>query len=495
MKGIDDIVAKPFQHDASRAARLAGYSDLFTSYQLGLMSYFSLNSAGADVLDKWGDAYCGKPRISHEICIDGSWADLSLEALYPTNSPMHSVGMFSGLREQFRARGILDKADLYYRNSCEWMRRIRKFCFEKMRRSRRTSGFDFLGDTNGHWQTFGYSSGMMDEFLRLKPGETVENVLRYNSPAVVLCSLGSDFNVSAGSVKPVLFTVSNFADDAPAATLEASLVDADGKTVWKGTIPSCGTKNGSVADLGRLEVRVPEARDVRRYVLKAVYSGGAVTAANEWELYAFPREKALEPPKGVRVAAKMGEKELLDALAAGETVLLLGPGPFPSDRMTFRIGLAGRVDGHYATVIKKNHPLFAGLPHEGFCGWQFRRLMEGGRAVRLEGGIPFDPTVDVVSSAKCVVRKSALFEYRVGNGRLLVSSFNLGGTDPAQVWLRNRLYIYAVSPAFAPDVRVTREQVRAAISAKPVALERNKNLARNVNDPANAVRAYDLAQP
>ena len=57
----------------------------------------------------------------------------------------------------------------------------------------RVAGFDFLGDINTHWHTFGYSVGMMDEFYRLKPGETVENVLRYNSAAVVLSDLGSEY--------------------------------------------------------------------------------------------------------------------------------------------------------------------------------------------------------------------------------------------------------------------------------------------------------------
>ena len=96
-----------------------------------------------------------------------------------------------------KEKGLLDRADTYFVNSCEWMWRIRKHCFEKLRAADRVAGYDFLGDINTHWHTFGYSVGMMDEFYRLKPGETVENALRYNSAAVVLSDLGSDFNVTA----------------------------------------------------------------------------------------------------------------------------------------------------------------------------------------------------------------------------------------------------------------------------------------------------------
>ena len=222
--GKDVIVDSPFPHNPERMRRLSRYCDIWTSYQLGLASYESLNSQSSTTLDAWGDVYCGKPRTSHEICIDGSYVDLSLEKEYPPGSPILETGIFSGVREQLRAKGLLDRADAYFRNSCEWMRRIRKFTFEKVRAADRVAGYDFLGDINTHWHTFGYSVGMMDEFYRLKPGETVENVLRYNSAAVVLSNLGSDFNVAAGETKRVKFSISNYAGDAAGATLRVSLV-------------------------------------------------------------------------------------------------------------------------------------------------------------------------------------------------------------------------------------------------------------------------------
>ena len=164
MKGKDAIVPTPFPHNAERMARLAPFCDMFTSYQLGLTSYESLNRGSAADLDAWGDAYGGKPRTSHEICIDGSYVDFGLEKMYPPDSPILKTGLFSEPRRVLAEKGLLDRADVYFRNSCEWMRRIRKFTFEKVRAADRVAGFDFLGDINTHWHTFGYSVGMMDEF-------------------------------------------------------------------------------------------------------------------------------------------------------------------------------------------------------------------------------------------------------------------------------------------------------------------------------------------
>ena len=497
MPGKDVIVPRPFRHNPERMKRLAAFCDMWTSYQLGLTSYESLNSQGPGTLDAWGDAYCGKPRTSHEICIDGSYVDLGLERMYAPDSPIVKAGIFSGIREQLAAKGLLDRADAYFRNSCEWMRRIRKFTFEKLRAADRVAGYDFLGDINTHWHTFGYSVGMMDEFYRLKPGETVENVLRYNSAAVLLCDLGSDFNVMAGEKKRITFSVSNYDRKMTRPELRADLVDESGELVSGGCAELLDVPNGRVSELKTIGYRIPESDVPRKYLLRASLTDGTTRCANEWEIYAFPRGGGAvsAPQADVKVVTDISEPDLQAAMAKGERVLLLGAGPFKSLPMSYRIGMAGRCSGNFATVIKPDHPALAGLPHEGFCGWQFRRLMEGGRAVQLEAGIPFDPVVDVASAVKCVIRQAALFEYRIGKGRLLVCSFNLNGDDPAAMWLRNGLVEYAKSDAFEPALELTSEQLHAVVSAPLVSGAPDENRARNPHDPASSVRAGELAQP
>jgi hypothetical protein len=180
----------------------------------------------------------------------------------------------------------------------------------------------------------------------------------------------------------------------------------------------------------------------------------------------------------------------------GESVLLLGAGPFKSLPTTFRVGLAGRCSGNYATVIKSGHPAFEGLPHDGYCGWQFRRLLEGGAAVQLEAGVPFDPVIDIASAVKHVIRQAMVFEYRIGKGRLMVCSFSFGKNDPAAVWLRDRLVSYVSGDRFKPSQSLTVEQLRAVINAPLVSgAKRNANRARNPNDTSGLVRAGRFAQP
>ncbi|MBQ6141837.1 MAG: hypothetical protein IJI54_11195 [Kiritimatiellae bacterium] len=516
--GRDGVVNKPFKHNPARMKRLAEFCDFFTSYQLGATSYHSLNGQSAAELDRWGDAYCGKPRVSHEICIDGSFADISIEKDYPKGSPLAASGVYSEIRRHLAERGLLDRAETYARNSAEWMWRIRKFTFEKVRSMKRTVGYDFLGDINTHYHTFGYFVGMMDEFFRLKSGETVENALRYNSAAVLFTNLGSDFNVRAGEKKRVAFSISNFAGDAKDAVVRVSLVregtrngeccqcenvassnvassqlgkDAIGKEEWKAEKKVGEVKNGEIAAIGEFEVAIPVSDKPVKYLLRASFVGGAVKAENEWEVYAFPKNSTFSTrpnSQNVRVVSNISRDDLLAAMARGERVLLFGAGPFNSLKTTYRIGLAGRPSGNYATVVKMGHPALAGFPHDGYCGWQFRRLMEGGAAVQLEAGVPFDPIIEIVSSEKFLIRQAALFEYRVGEGRLLVCSFAFGANDPAAAWLKARLEAYAASDAFQPAQTLTPDQLRAVIDAPRFSAEANRNEALNPNDPASYVR-------
>lgn len=496
VRGKDVIVKKPFSHNPERISRLSEYCDLYTSYQLGVTSYDSLNTGTSADLDAWGDVYCGKPRTSHEICIDSSYVDFGLEKLYPKDSPILKTGLFSEPRRMLKEKGLLDRADTYFVNSCEWMWRIRKHCFEKLRAADRVAGYDFLGDINTHWHTFGYSVGMMDEFYRLKPGESVENALRYNSAAVVLSDLGSDFNVTAGDVKTVRFSISNYDDVAPAAKLEVSLVDAQGTAVFSDTLNVGDVANGKLTSLGKVEIPVPQSVAVKKYMLKVAFTGGKVKASNEWEMYAFPKVENAAVASGVKVVDGISENDLVAALEKGERVLLFGAGPFKSLPTTFRIGLAGRCSGNYATVIKSGHPAFDGMPHDGYCGWQFRRLMEGGTAVQLEAGVPFDPVIDIASAVKHPIRQAMVFEYQVGKGKLLVCSFKFGKDDPAAAWLQDRLVAYAAGEKFNPAQSITVEQLRAVINAPLVSgAIRNANRARNPNDTSGLVRAGAFAQP
>ncbi len=471
-------VKEPFRHHPKRFERVGSFSDLYNSFSLEHVSYKSLD-ADVKTLDGWSRVY-GKPRVTHEICIDGTYADLSLEERYKGTRIGEQTEMFSSIREHLRDKGVLEKAPLYFKNSCEWQRRVRKYCFEAVRRCENMAGYDFLGPIDTHWHTFGYDVGMMNEFYEMKPGETVENVLRYNSPTVLLNDIGTRVNfTSCGTLECGIFASLYGIGNTKSADLTVKLTAAD-EVIYNNTL-TVSLECGRVMKLYDLAIKLPEVEKPKELKLYASLAGEGIKAENEWELYLFPR--VCQPDQsGLTVRENMSADELITALKNGEDVVLLGNGPFPSLTSTFRIALAGRTKGNLATVINE-HPILEDLPHESFCSWQFRTLLEGAHPVAfVSDEVKFDPIIEVVSTHKNVIRQAALFELSVLSGRLIVCGFNFDESDPCALWLKSEIIKYAKSGAFAPKNKAGESEIRALLSGKLDDGEANTNVAVNPND-------------
>ena len=471
------LLHTPFTHHPERLETVTSFSDTYNTVGHMQMSY-ECTDVDPAYIDRANEVF-DVPLVGHEICIQGTYTDLTLEERY-ADSNIRLAPMFSSLRQHLTDKGMLHKAPLFFRNSCRWQQLLRKHCFEHTRLCRTMAGYEFLGPIDTHWHTFGYDVGMMNEFYELKPGETVRNVLMYNSDTVLLNDLNTDVNFTAGKPLQVKLSVSHFgSQDLHDAALNIRLT-MDGKLIAHERVSIDTVKAGEVSDLFTLQTTLPNTEKPAAMELYATLESGDTYAENRWDLYAFPDNTA--DAGDLVIADKLQPLELLELLKAGKAVLLLNGDPFVTQDMSFRISLAGRTNGNLATVIA-DHPALGDLPHEGFCGWQFRRLMEGAKAVCFENeSIPFDPIIEVASSHKYVIRQAALFEYRVGSGRLLVCGLNFSDSDPAARWLKNQLIAYANSDAFDPEYALTEDGLMTLINASVTAAAKNTNVAFNAND-------------
>ena len=475
---MGEVVLTPMRHNPRRFKIADEFSDLYNSYSLAHFSYASTDADVKGVSD-WSYIYNNKPRVTHEICIDGTYTDLSLKDRYK-GTKIGKTDMFGSIERHLADKGVLDKAPLYFRNSCEWQRRVRKYCFEATRRCENMAGFDFLGPIDTHWHTFGYDVGMMNEFYELKPGETVRNVLMYNSPTVLLNDLERRANFFAGErLTCGIFASCYGFGEIKDARLEVKLFLA-GKVIERREA-RVDIVGGKLLKLCDLDIEMPVVDKPAEMKLYVTLDGGELFAENEWELYWVPRVEAIVL-EGLTVSGGMSEDELISRLADGEDVVIFGSAPFVSLPTSFKIALAGRTSGNIATVIA-DHPILKDLPHESFCSWQFNSLLEKGNAICFEAdSVPFDPIVEVVSTHKNVIRQAALFEFCALEGRLIVCGFNFSEADPAAVWLKNEIIKYALSKEFAPVQSVDEKGIRALIGGKVSAGAGNTNFALNLND-------------
>jgi len=100
------------------------------------------------------------------------------------------------------------------------------------------------------------------------------------------------------------------------------------------------------------------------------------------------------------------------------------------------------------------HPALKGFPTAGHMDWQWRDLVAGSRAMNLDRLPPgLQPIVQPIDDWNRNYKLGALFEARVGRGRLVVSTFDLASRldeRPAARQLRRSVLDYMASSAFAP---------------------------------------------
>lgn len=490
MRGIeyfsygDDKVDLPFPHNPVRLKKLSEFCDAYNTYSVGRTSYWS-EKGDPNMLDERNSIY-DRPLLSHEICIQGTYCDLSLKDRYK-GTRIGDTELFTSVEKHLSEKGLLDRAPKYYANSVEWQKRLRKHCFETVRRSKSFSGYDFLGDIDTHWHTFGYCVGMMNEFYELKAGETRENVLRYNSDVVILADLPVSVNYLAGQKVNIPIVVSNYAqEDIKNASLTIRVM-VDGKVYTSKSAKIPCIKAGEVDKVYDFAFTTPKCDKPIKMILSATLDSKTEYRENEWELYAFPKAKAIPSQKtlkqkGVLVANDLTYDELKKALDSGKKVVMFGAGPLVKINTAFQMALAGRTEGHLATVIN-DHPLMEDFPSDGFCGWQFRNMLNEGYSVALDlTDIEYKPIIEIASSYKYARREALMVEYKVGKGKLFICTLNLPNDDNGANYLKSSIINYALSEKFDPEIALTSEQFYKLCHSEPVVVIENTNEAFNAND-------------
>ena len=468
--------SQPFLHNPTRLEKLKGFSDVFGQYTWGLMSYVSLRGEPEKIDQRL--AIYERPCLTHELGISGSYIDLSLEPRYQ-NTRIGPV-LYALVRQTLKDAGLLDRADIYYRNSVVWQRLMLKNAMETARRCQRFAGYDCLGANDSHWIYSGYHCGLLNEFDELKPGNSVEDILSYNGESVLLISKQQERNLKEGEPLRRDVFLSWFGEGMlKKATLRWSLKASDGAMLVGGEQAVAEVDAGTVAPIASIDVSTPQLDRPKKATLtvELLHPGGRIQ--NHWDYWLFPHGELVKP-QNVHVATEL-DATCRKKLTAGERVVLLGAKPFPVKSLNFQIALAGRSQGNLATVIAR-HPLTDQFPHDGYCGWQFFKMLSGAAAVQFDA-VPeaFDPILEVASSYKRPLRQAAVFELQVDEGQLLVCSLILPESDPAAAYFHRRLLAYAGGEKFQPRTIITTEQ-----------LDRLLNLAPSTSKlPADTNRAFD----
>ena len=220
---------------------------------------------------------------------------------------------------------------------------------------------------------------------------------------------------------------------------------------------------GELTGAGTLEVSLdgiskPERLDLRLIVgdTQNVYpvwvyppvAPGCPAGVYEARTFDDRARRILEEGGIVYLSPASTAQSLPNSIAAQFTTDFWSVGTFPCQ------------SGSMGQLIEAAHPLFTSFPTEEYTNWQWWPMATQ-RAVILPR--PMEAIIAEMDSCAYLRPMAQLFECRVGNGRVLFSSMGLQDLQayPEARALLDAIYRYLVSDAFAPEQRLSEEELSA----------------------------------
>jgi hypothetical protein len=407
------------------------------------------------------------PVIAHEM---GQWVAYPDFSVIDKFTGYLRPGNYEIFRDSARRHGVLARDHDFALASGKWQRACYKEEIEAALRTKGMSGYQLL-DLHDYLGQGTALVGILDTFWDPKGDATPAAFRRFNGPTVPLARLTHTVFTTADTFDvPV-----EIAHYGPAPLAGARpwwrIEDNAGRAVAQGRFAARDVAIGKNIPLGRVEADLARLPAPAHYKLVVGLDGTAV--ANDWNFWLYPDKVDAAVPAGVLVTHAWPEAE--SRLAQGGSVLYLPrkadldwTSPPLADVPVFWNRLMNPAWSRMLGLwVDRAHPALAGFPTAGHMDWQWSDLVKGARAfnlARLPAGLA--PIVQPIDDWNRNYRLGAVFEAKVGGGRLLVSTFDLEtrlDERPAARQLRRSLLDYMAGPRFRPATAIDPAALRASL--------------------------------
>jgi len=390
------------------------------------------------------------PVVTHEI---GQYAVYpNLEEIKKYTGVLKPLN-FIAVVEDLKRKGLLHKAKAYTMSSGKLAAILYKEELERALKTPGISGYQLLDlhDFPGQGTAL---VGLLDAFWDSKNILSAAEFRQFCAPVVPLLQFSKAVYTNDEVFEGIL-DISNYG----AAALSDQLVEwsmKDGtKTVAKGHFQTV-VGQGYNGNIGSFEVPLQTIQQAKKLTVHVNLKG--TNYENHWNIWVYPKENKID---FADVSYTRELDEALRLLQAGKKVLLnpdwkkitgiegkfvpvfWSPVHFPKQAGT--MGL----------LCDPKHPVFADFPTAGHTDWQWWDLQIKSTTMlmdQIKGG---ETLVEMIDNFANNRKLASLFEGTVGNGKLMVASFDLA-TDLAQrpvaKQMLQSILTYMKSSKFAPKV-------------------------------------------
>ena len=451
--------------------------------------------------------YINMPVLSHEIGQYAVYPNLKEIDKYGADSVMVPVN-YQLIEKRLKEKGLQSKAEEFTASSAHLAAVLYQAEIEAALRSESMSGFQILDIRDFPGQGTA-TVGLLDAFWESKGAIEPSDFKAFNGPVVPLVKMSKKTYFHYENINAQLM-VANFTN-APIqnARLKWRLVRSDsGTPITDGVLvkQSLPIGNGAAQQFGRISISLADYAELmaRPALLKLELSLEGTPYKRQDQIWVYPNN-TLPSTAGLMVATRLTESVLNDLEAGAKVLLLPGKGEIQqsvggSFFPIFWSPIHFKKLGTMGLINDTNHPIMQGVLAESYSNWNWWGFFEGAQASRSESStsvgdngrripdsfveLPRAMVVDSIFERKNVPlpiitqgvpdfllnnHLAYIFEVKVGEGKLMVSSLDIA-TDlhrrPMARALRTSIVDYMKSDAFNPGFSLTRADLGSILKIR-----------------------------
>ncbi|MBR4480608.1 MAG: beta-glycosidase [Prevotella sp.] len=420
------------------------------------------------------------PVISHETAQFQTYPDYDeikkyTGVLYPYNMEV--------FRDRLEKAGMLDQAKDFHTASGLWSLQLYKQDIEMDLRTKNMAGFQLLDLQDYPGQGSAYV-GILDAFMDPKGLCTEREWRQWCAPVVPL--LVADrycFTIEDGI--HAWIQVANYSGESlNGKTLRWELAGTSVISSGELKLPSTEglfTAGEIKIDLSSLDK--PTQLQLSLCIDDTEYYG--VPYHNTYDLWAYPAWTDLSKLESKLMVTNELDERAVAQLEKGKSVLLMPEaseltvgGLFQTDYWNYRMFKTISENnkktvspGTLGILCDPEHPIFRSFPTQMHTNWQWFPVIKASHPMMLDNtGKDYRPIVQVIDNIERNHKLGLIFEFQVGNGKLLVCMADL---DHAASYPEGRAFYrsvleYMVSPDFAPRTKITVEDFQRLMTTPVV---------------------------
>lgn len=404
------------------------------------------------------------PVVGHEM---GQWA------MFPTLSEIdayqHGVLQntnYERIRDAISRRGLGEKARDMAFASGKFSALLYKEEIESVLRTPGYAGFQLLGlnDFQGQYISI---VGMLDDMWQSKGLVSAGEHSQYCNAVVPLLRMEKRVWMSNETFTATVDVSNVSAEVLENARIEWVLKDEKEAVLYKGSLRGIHIPDTGLTHVGTLSQQLHRIKEATKLTVQVSIS--ETDYVNSWDIWVYPARLPeldrrvihtthsaseatawLKDGKKVLYLVDSGNASKLRA-ACFSTIFWNSIHKWPQKAHTMGV------------MCAPNHPVFRDFPTEGYSNWQWWDIAMNAQAMVMNDLPPdLDPLIGVVDSYIVNDKLAYLWEAKVGEGKLIVSSINFDEDmtfRPASRQLYYSLIRYMKSPDFNPHTNFSIDNI------------------------------------